>query len=409
MDNKKDITVLRELAKKYMDAFHSRDVENIKKQWRDLHDFNMSKPMIYIWVIIFTKELEEITNLKCKNGFYKNFEQWLRTELYHHYCGDDYVLSPYYMLRASFTQQENGPWGLVFPSHDSAGGAKNVYLDPPVKDLNDLSVIKTYEPEVDEESTQKRFEMLQEAVGDILPIYISRVPQFYFNNSIAPLATSMRGMTQIMMDMMDNPDGLHNLLRILQKKAIETQEKTESENAILAFDQHIQSCPYSTFTLDPGNDAGVKRTNLWSFMQAQEFTQVSPAMHKEFALDYQKPIMERFAASAYGCCEDITNKIDILREVKNLKRISVTPASDLEKCAEQIGSDYIISWRPNPTDQVCVTFDRDRIKRIITEGKKILDSYGCQYEINLKDVVSICKEGWRLKEWVDIVRSIVDN
>ena len=75
--------------------------------------------------------------------------------------------------------------------------------------------------------------------------------------------------------------------------------------------------------------------------------------------------MESFAASGYGCCEDLTNKIDILREVKNLRQIAVAPAANLEKCAEQIGGDYVISWRPNPTVHVCTTFDRDPIRRQI--------------------------------------------
>jgi len=194
----------------------------------------------------------------------------------------------------------------------------------------------------------------------------------------------------------------------MQQAVVAAHAKAEDLGDISRADQYIQSCPYSNYTVDPAPNVPAEHSDLWCFVQSQEFTGISPEMHKEFALDYQKPIMETFAASAYGCCEDLTHKIDILRDIKNLKQISVTPAADLEKCAEQIGSDYVISWRPNPTDQVCATFDKDRVRRLIAEGRDILEKYGCHYEINLKDVLTVQGDRERLREWVQIVRSVIE-
>ena len=79
---------------------------------------------------------------------------------------------------------------------------------------------------------------------------------------------------------------------------------------------------------------------------------ISPEMMKEFLLPYQIPILEQFGLSAYGCCEDMTKKIDILKEIKNLRRIAVTPWSNLLACAEEIGKDYVLSWRPSPAEMI---------------------------------------------------------
>ena len=73
------------------------------------------------------------------------------------------------------------------------------------------------------------------------------------------------------------------------------------------------------------NSEPVKRDQLWLFMAAQEFALISPDMHDEFLLEYQLPILKKFALTAYGCCEDLTQKIDILRRIPNLRRIAVTP------------------------------------------------------------------------------------
>jgi len=73
---------------------------------------------------------------------------------------------------------------------------------------------------------------------------------------------------------------------------------------------------------------GVTRAQLWGYMAAQEFTAVSPAMHEEFLLRYQLPILKQFGLVAYGCCEDLTKKIDMLRQLKNLRDIAVTPVAN---------------------------------------------------------------------------------
>jgi hypothetical protein len=97
-------------------------------------------------------------------------------------------------------------------------------------------------------------------------------------------------------------------------------------------------------------------------------------MHDEFLLQYQLPILRSFGLVAYGCCEDLTRKIDMLRQVPNLRHIAVTLVADVRRCAEQIGRDYVTSWRPNPTDMVCASWDEARIRRIVRDGMEAMES-----------------------------------
>ena len=64
----------------------------------------------------------------------------------------------------------------------------------------------------------------------------------------------------------------------------------------------------------------------------------------------------------------------------------------------------MVSWRPNPTDHVCTSFNPDRIRRQIKEGRRILEKYGCHYEVNLKDVLTVHGDRERCREWVRIAR-----
>jgi hypothetical protein len=118
------------------------------------------------------------------------------------------------------------------------------------------------------------------------------------------------------------------------------------------------------------------------------------------------PIMRPYGLVAYGCCEDLTPKIAMLRKIPNLRRIAVTPVADVGKCAEQIGRDYVLSWRPNPAD-VCCGFDEARIRRVIADG--LAKSRGCCVDITLKDIDTVQDEPERIPRWVSIARSEIER
>jgi hypothetical protein len=137
--------------------------------------------------------------------------------------------------------------------------------------------------------------------------------------------------------------------------------------------------------------------------------QVSPAMHDEFMLQYQLPIMRAFGLAAYGCCEDLTHKIDILRQIPNLRRIAVTPWADVRACAEQIGADYVLSWRPSPAEMVSLSFEPDHIRRVTRGALEAAKDNGCHLDITLKDVETTQGHPERIGAWVRIVREMAEE
>jgi hypothetical protein len=65
---------------------------------------------------------------------------------------------------------------------------------------------------------------------------------------------------------------------------------------------------------------------MWGFCEAQTMSEVSPAMHEEFVLRYQLPVLERFGLNCYGCCEPLHLKLQMLkRRVPRLRRVSISP------------------------------------------------------------------------------------
>ena len=154
------------------------------------------------------------------------------------------------------------------------------------------------------------------------------------------------------------------------------------------------------------NANGRRRRDLWYHCAAQEMTLISPRMFDEFMLHYQQPIIESFGLAAYGCCENLTDKIHLLRRIRNLRMIAVTPVADVARCAEQIGPDYVFSWRPNPANMVCTGFDEDYVRGYIRQG--LHDAKGCHVHVLLKDVETVQGDISRLSRWVRAVRAVIE-
>jgi len=96
-----------------------------------------------------------------------------------------------------------------------------------------------------------------------------------------------------------------------------------------------------------------------------------------------------------------------LRQISNLRRIAVSPMADAARCAEQIGTEYILSYRPSPSDMVGYGFDPDRIRRIM---RRDLDACReCHVDITLKDVETVEFDTERVRQWVEITRELIEE
>ena len=164
--------------------------------------------------------------------------------------------------------------------------------------------------------------------------------------------------------------------------------------------------PYAEELADPApNSDPVQRKDLWTFAASQETTGVGPKQFDEFMFQYQMPIMRHFGLVAYGCCEDLTRKIDVLRQLPNLRRIAVSPMANVAKCAAQIGQDYVFSYRPSPTEMVGYGFKPDRIREMLARD---LDACGdCHVDITLKDVETVQGDVDRVRRWVEVTREVM--
>jgi len=214
-----------------------------------------------------------------------------------------------------------------------------------------------------------------------------------------------RGLDQMMWDMADRPEWVHRAMSFLAEgmSRIFDQVDVYDKLDLCNTDEYVGSggVAYTDELPGPGFQGRVRLKDLWGFAEAQEFSRVSPAMHEEFALRYQRPLLERFGLTCYGCCEPVTDRLQYLFKIPNLRRISISPWADLRIAAEGLQDKYIFSWKPNPA-QLCGDFDTDAIRKGIREALEIAKDN--VFEMILKDTHTVDGDPSRLSTWVRIAQ-----
>lgn len=408
----KEKQYVRDLAKQYMEVANDPVQEERRTLWADHFSLKTSRTPVLInfgMHNVWCREVFSDDVMVCQDPTCRNHERFFRMMLFQADTGCDVVLNPWLTIGAARPGGWGGLWGVEQGRHCSDMEGGSFQIDPPIKDWSDMEKLSVTPHKVDEEQTRQNLERTRELFGEVIPIDVERGPRYRgFMADISTDIVRLRGLEQVMIDMYESPEQLHRLLAFMRDGILQSHQDAEDAGDLSLSCHQNQTMPYSHDLEWPAPNSGPRRRrDLWGFCAAQEYTGVSPEFHDEFLFQYQMEIYKHFGLVHYGCCEDLTRKIDMLRPLKNLRSIAVTPCADVAKCAAQIGTDYAISWRPNPTDMVCAGWDEARIRKIIRDGMEAMR--GQNVHISLKDVETVQGDPERLKRWTKIVRSIVDE
>ena len=416
MSETRDVQIIRDLTQQYLDLCAKPVYDERRQLWREHNSLQPTRPLVIIhygmWNV-WCRDFFGDQILECEDPFFRAHERNLRMNIWHDSVGDDWILEPWLTQGAAVKHGGSwtGVWGVenaeLERSGEEGGSFRN--LRPPLQSWDDVARMRAPQHEIDEAGTEQAVGRLHEAVGDLIDIDVNRGPLLSgFMGDISTCLAYLRGLQQLMVDMYESPAQLKELLAFMRDGILLNQQQAEEAGDFSLTNHSNQAMPYALDLEDPVANSGPRRRKeLWGFFAAQEYTLISPKFHDEFLYQYQLPIMSHFGLTHYGCCEDLTKKIDMLRQASNLRSIAVTPVADVVASAEQIGTDYVYSWRPNPTDMVAHSWDEGRVRRIIGEGLRA--TQGCRVHVHLKDIETVGGDPQRLAQWVAVVRDEIEK
>lgn len=390
--------ILRDLAKQVAEIADSSKQKVLKELWCKHNDLHGEKIMVLAYI---HDSWPEFFSLQIEEPMLHDWEWRLRHTIYVGNLGTDEVVTKIFRIPYILRNQDFGlPVKISY-------GSESVLLqgaytwDPPIKKVEDLKKL-ILGISVDFETSETNFNIAQDLFGDILDVQLD----IGVDTSIGDKLAMLRGIDKMMLDVYDNPEFLHELMAFLREETIKLLKHTESHNLFKLLQFHNWS--FTSELPKQGFDGEhVRLCDLQACGSAQAWLGVSPDIFEEFVFQPQKPLLELFGQIFYGCCEPLHDKLDIIMQLKNLARVSISPWADLKMSAEKLQDKYILSWKPHPGIMASDKFDTDEIKKGLKEAVEITG--GCHLEIIMKDVTTTKNHPERLKTWVDIAQKIVKD
>ena len=182
------------------------------------------------------------------------------------------------------------------------------------------------------------------------------------------------------------------------------------EQGLLCEPQSLIHCTgaYTDELPAPDYDPDRRTTrDIWMFGLAQMLSTVSPDMFKEFEVDYTSRLCERFGLVYYGCCDPLDGKMNEVRMIPNVRKVSMSPWVDRERGAAEIGRDFVYSRKPNPAFLATDQFSPEQVRTDLSQTQAVCEEHGCPLEFILKDISTVRYEPERLFEWSRIAMQVV--
>ncbi len=410
-----DYKILRELASACAEAAAAPCNEERRIGWRRVNDLERHvKPMLWIneepWEELNT---DGSLTLQCRDPYLRQVEDELRRTLYRwrHFPGDLIVDG---VIGVTPVTNYDEFCGMNIQeqtiAHDPRGGIVSHHYDTQFHTLDDVEKIQMITIRYDREETERRLRVLREAVGDIMPVELRKYGFLHFSpwDKIAMWYNPM----ELLMDLVLKGDLMHAIVGRYTEAMLHQLDQLDALNLLGRTDnnQRIGSGGLGFVSDLPGRDYDpehIHPINQWGNAMPQIFSDVSPEMHEEFALQYDRRWLERFGLSYYGCCEPLHQKLGILKSVRNLRKISVSPWADLEKMVEGTQGRYVLSIKPSPAFLAEDRWRPEQVRQDIRRKLEMIGDLPCEFI--LKDISTCREQPERITEYLQIIREEVEK
>ena len=404
-----DRRILRDLARRVAKIADEPIMATRRRMWVEHNSLRSIYPMMLVFPEGSWVELLPNSALQCQAGEARAIERMLRMRVYgYEHLQDDTVVEKEWIVSKVIHTSD---WGLV-PRRISSPEERGAWLfDPVIEEPMDLDKLKFPQIRYDEGASLQAFAAAEDLFGDILTVKLEGVKRISYH--LMNQYTALRGLEEVMIDMYAEPQMLHDAMAFLEEGHRRLLLQHVEQN-LLSFnnDSTYHSSGGNSYTDElPLPDAGPERArpcDMWASAEAQEMAQVSPQQHAEFVLEYEKRLLEPFGLNGYGCCDDLTQKLDLVCSIPKIRRISISPWANVDVCAEKLKGKYIFSWKPNPAYLVGAfnpQFIRDYVRHTVEVGR----ANGCVLEMILKDTHTCEHHTERFDEWTRIAREVIQE
>ena len=422
MDNKIKMH-LRDIAKQLKEASSQERWGKTRELWKKKNSLKKTRPLILCTLPMEAwEELVPFSDCISEDPFLREYELFILRQLYRaKRIHDDEVLepvlyAPYFYRFSDWVENRKRPY--------SGNRFRSEAFHPVILEYKDLVELRMPElVEHDDRKSKEGYELLGDIFGDFLAVEMGLPTSSDIDSyikgwgwSAIDILCELRGLENIYMDFILAPHFVNEAMEFITqgilryKKVLEEHGwlKLNNSSYVRGSNTPLGSNGLSITDELPMEDfiGTVRYQDLWGYAEAQELSEVSPDMHLEFVLPYQKRLTQDFGLLSYGCCESNDKKWDnIFKTFDNLREVSVSHAANLEIAADKIKDKYVFSWKPHCG--VIASYDEKVIREQLSTGFETTKN--CHLVCCLRDNITLFGHPERVERWTDIAMELASE
>ena len=447
MIDREERQALRSMAARWMEHAADPIMAERRRLWRAVKDLRMERPVMLVETCMLPDYIAA-HELVCRDPYLRNIEKSL-FEIVRHAdeIGDDIVVDPYFRIPWEI---ELSDYGVPLVAHHASatdGSDVGYTFDFGVQSAADIDKLHLRTRCVNRELSHSKHALLQDIFGDILPVRLGGYDWFdpdpgyrpWLGNLYAGLTMDlfkMIGNQRLLYWVYDEPELIHRLMRLIRDDRIAHFDFLQREGLLYQNTDAWMPCPgsygyvsdleksddsrlkmadetagaqgeSSIFNLQSESESeAVRLQDCWVWVEAQECAPMSPRMFNEFFLPYVADVAQPFGLAYWGCCEAVHDRLPYIEKaIPNLRAVSVSGWSDLQRAAEIIGKKYVYSRKPTPSFISGANPEWDRVEKDLRDT--LTAARDCNLELCFRDIYTIDGDRGRLARWVSMARGMI--
>ncbi|MDR1966886.1 MAG: hypothetical protein LBQ36_09260 [Synergistaceae bacterium] len=401
--SRNEIGRLRKLAEQVAGIASEREQEEKAALWREHNDLKTRYPVVFIDPENGWNECLSADKLECEDPLARVWEMGLLKQIFWaREFRDDKVIEPYFDVPHVYS--DDG-WGLDLQHVGGEDGGSYKIIGA-LRDYGvDFPRLHCPRITIDEESSNRVMELAEDIFGGFLSV--RRKTTWWWSFGLTYDYIMIRGFENFLVDLIDEPEWVAKTMALLCEGVIDKLDFLE-KNGLMALNTdgtYVGSGGLGYTSQLPSFETRSEKIttkDMWGFVESQEMVSVSPEMYAEFLYPHHERIAGMFGLNCYGCCEPFNPRWKYIKNLPNLRRVSVSPWADMKTVPELLEDKYIASIKLTPAHLAMPVMDE---KTVRSELRAALETTrGCVVELIMKDNNTLGNNPENGKNWVRIAR-----
>ena len=359
------------------------------------------------WRIILGEPLT-----RCASPLAASLELDLRKRIWMaEHVPDDHIVWPHVTVGAVVSRSVG--WGVTFSMEGSAhAGTDDLEARrfvPAFADSIDAAKVRFTDLQIDREATERRRAEAAALTGGILDVHVH-----YPDLSHAPFDTAvrMRGLEAILMDAIDAPEKVQELMEAITSGYERHHQGRESSgllNIVASRDGRYVAvgfrvhCAYARAGASPAHPT---LADEWAYISAQTSSGLGPGQFALLVHPYNSRLARAFTNNTvyFHGCERLDEKLEVLATLPYLRRFHVSPWSSVRAAVSRFRGSVVLEVHAHP-GKVFFGSTREDMREEI-EGL-LAEAEGHPMDLNLSDIHSVGGDPGLLTAWAEEAQAAV--